>query len=163
MPKMLTFATLFLIAVIAGFLIAGCTSDGPTRVGGTDDAPRIVAEVDLPLQEAAPSQASSPTRKAFEARPFRGWLDETGAWALRAEVHHPRLRCATYETGIRFGVGDASCANARWLSNTTYGTRQTQCNGATRVHANEGQLDPPLTALGAVNCVRVLVRCFGAC
>lgn len=147
------------LALATLVLVAGCASDQAAR-----DAPaRILTQLDLPLSASRPSGTADAARRAFQVRPFQGWLDDTGAWALRVEVTHLGLRCGRYETGIRFGVGDAACSNVAWLGETAFGTPQLHCNGATLVHASSGRIDLTRSAFDRVNCARVLVRCTGAC
>jgi hypothetical protein len=90
-------------------------------------------------------------------------VQASGSWNISAEVRHDRLRCATYETGIRLGQGDASCKEIEWLTDVQYGTRMTQCNGATLIHSGGTRLSLPPSSIGTANCVGVVVRCTGAC
>jgi hypothetical protein len=144
------------LALAVGF-VAGCATDN----SATSNASTIVSMADTPLQQATPGSHGADW--VFEAGAIRGAVEESGAWNIRAEVAHKRLRCATYETGIRLGVGDASCDKVDWLTEVQYGTRQTQCNGATVIHAGRGSFDLPRSTIAPVNCVRVVVRCSGAC
>jgi hypothetical protein len=137
--------------------IAGCATGASTQTG----VPRIASQVDMPLRPVASgSQGASWT---FNARGIRGTVQASGSWNISAEVRHDRLRCATYETGIRLGQGDASCKEVAWLTDVQFGTRMTQCNGATLIHSGGGKLNQGPAGVDSANCVGVVVRCTGAC
>ncbi len=151
-----------LLPLVVLIFSTGCATDemaGTDRSGGEA---RIVRQMDLPLVGAAPAQGQAP-RKTFQARSVQGWLDATGAWGMTTEVAHSRGRCGTYETGIQIGKGDAACTRVDWLSDPDFGSRRTQCNAATLIHSGAGTIQPPRSAVPEANCVRVLVRCTGAC
>ena len=124
---------------------------------------RIVSQVDLVATPAEQGDADQPPRVSFQQQGIRGWLDRTGAWHIRREVAHNRLRCATYETGIRAGTGNPGCSDVEWLSDVGYATRMRHCNSATRLHEGDGRFDSSGDRLEGVTCVRVVVRCQGAC
>jgi hypothetical protein len=140
---------------------AGCATEDSTRHTPSKEAFRVVSQVDLPLVRANPSSEAQKGGKSFQAGSVSGSLEDDGTWTIRAEVTHRRLRCATYATGIRLGVGDASCSKVEWLTGIENGTRETQCNGATRIHSGGGTMGQPPQAIESANCVRVLVRCSG--
>ena len=134
------------LLLIAGLLaVGGCASDQAARTDGSEDAPRIIQETRLPLNTE------------------QGSLDGSGNWSLRAEIEHPRLRCATYEAGIRVGRGDSSCDNVEWLTAPQFGPERRQCNQATVVHTGSGSFALPQAEVGSINCVGVVLRCSGAC
>ncbi len=146
-------------------LLASCAVDEP-RETASESRPagyRIVNIVDVPLNPNPRSGADNGPTKGFQLRDTRGWIRESGAWNIRTAVTHRRLRCATYETGIQLGAGTGACADVRWLTNVDFGTRQTQCNSATVVHAGGGELAAMPDVFGASTCVRVVTRCEGAC
>ena len=144
------------LSLAALIMIAGCTTDQTTSGDAAQTASRIVRQIDLPLIAGGDA-------KTFQSPAARGWIKGSGDWNLRTEVTHTRLRCATYESGIQIGRGNASCSKVEWLTGPEYRTRQTQCNGATRIHSGDGRIDLPRLATESANCVRVLVRCTGAC
>jgi len=151
------------LLVIAGLLaVGGCASDQAARSDGAQDAPRIIQETKLPLSAVRQGAQPAEPRWMFTTQSIQGSLDGSGAWSLRAEVDHPRLRCATYEAGIRVGRGDASCDNVEWLTAPQFGPERMQCNQATAVHAGNGRLDLPQGATAGINCVGVVVRCRGS-
>ncbi|UCC56703.1 MAG: hypothetical protein JSU75_02790 [Gammaproteobacteria bacterium] len=94
---------------------------------------------------------------------MQGWLDETGIWQFSMEVHHGRLRCATYETGIRLGKGNPACSNVEWLTGIEPVSRLRHCNSATRIHAGGGEISRAASRFAETSCVRVVVRCEGNC
>lgn len=150
------------LLVIAGLLaVGGCASDQAARSDGAQDAPRIIQETKLPLSAVRQGAQPAERRWTFATQSIQGSLDGSGAWSLRAEIDHPRLRCATYEAGIRVGRGDASCDNVEWLTAPQFGPERLQCNQATAVHAGNGRLDLPQAATAGINCVGVVVRCRG--
>jgi hypothetical protein len=150
------------LLVIAGLLaVGGCASDQAARSDGSQDAPRIIQETRLSLNTVRAGAQPAERRWTFTAQSIQGSLDGSGAWSLRTEIDHPRLRCATYEAGIRVGRGDASCDNVEWLTAPQFGPERLQCNQATAVHAGNGRLDLPQGAIGSINCVGVVVRCGG--
>jgi len=149
---------------IAGLLaIGGCASDQSARSEDSQDASRIVQETRLPLRTERAGARPAERRWTFTNQSIQGSLDGSGDWSLRSEIEHPRLRCATYEAGIRVGRGDASCDNVEWLTAPQFGPARQQCNQATVVHTGSGRLDLPQNAAGSINCVGVVLRCRGAC
>jgi hypothetical protein len=146
-------------------LLASCAVDEPLETV-SESRPagyRIVNIVDVPLNPTSrPGGEQGPARE-FQRRDTLGWIRETGAWNIRAAVTHPRLRCATYETGIQLGAGNRACYEVRWLTNVEFGTRQTQCNNATLVHTGGGKLADGRSIFDASTCVRVVTRCVGPC
>ena len=150
--------------VIAGLLaLGGCASDQAARSDGPEDAPRIIQETRLPLQPMRAGAQPAEHRWTFATQSIQGSLDASGAWSVRTEIDHPRLRCATYEAGIRVGRGDSSCNNVEWLTAPQFGPERRQCNQATVVHSGTGRIDLPQGASGRINCVGVVLRCSGAC
>lgn len=125
------------------------------------ESPRIVGTLDLPLSPNAGAQ--QPATKEFQRRDTRGWIRETGTWRISAAVAHTRLRCATYETGIQLGQGNADCSDVQWLTAVQFGSRQTHCNSAMLIHTGGGELAATKGTFDVSNCVRVVIRCNGAC
>lgn len=152
------------LLLIAGLLaIGGCASDQAARTDGSADAPRIIQETRLPLQTERAGAQPAERRWTFTTQSIQGSLDGSGDWSLRTEIEHPRLRCATYEAGIRVGRGDSSCDNVEWLTAPQFGPERRQCNQATVVHTGNGRVELPQAAIGSINCVGVVLRCRGAC
>lgn len=147
-------------------LLVSCAAQEPNdRVGvaPVPDGSRIVGTVDLPLTPELAAGPRQPATKAFQGRDVQGRVSESGTWTLRTAVTHTRLRCATYETGIQLGHGTAGCSDVRWLTNVQFGTRETHCNSATRIHAGGGELPLAKDSFDLSNCVRVVTRCNGPC
>jgi hypothetical protein len=150
-----------LLLIIGLLAIGGCATDEAALSEGSQDAPRIIQETRLPLRTERAGAQAAERRWTFTGPSIQGSVDGSGAWSLRAEIDHPRLRCATYEAGVRVGRGDASCDNVEWLTAPQFGPERLQCNQATTVHAGNGRFDLPQSALGGINCVGVVVRCRG--
>ena len=146
-------------------LLVACAANDPQSTSGEDPSSqgRVVRQVELPLAPSRQAAGDQPSRKVFERQGTAGWLDETGGWHVRREVHHGRLRCATYETGIQLGRGNPACANVTWLTDVEYATRHRHCNSASRLHAGGGQLADGAGRFAETSCVRVVVRCEGTC
>lgn len=140
-------------------LLVSCATDDQNQT----DRGRIVRLIELPLASARESVAGQPSRRTFEKQGIQGWLDETGAWQIKAEIHHGRIRCGTYETGIQLGRGNPACSDAEWLTGVQFVHRQLQCNSATRLHRGSGRFSEAASRLAEVSCVRLVVRCEGAC
>jgi hypothetical protein len=149
------------ITLVALCALTGCAADDAARLESPPQTARIVRQIDLPVRDEEASAGPEAAKKRFQSRGLQGWLAADGAWQLRAEVDHGRLRCATYETGIQIGTGDADCTAVTWLTRPAFGSRQTHCNSASRIHSGGGELSLEPDAFGAANCVRVLVRCSG--
>lgn len=124
---------------------------------------RIVRQVELPVEPSVQAMRGQPAKKTFQRQGVQGWLDDAGTWHIRSEVHHGRLRCATYETGIQLGRGNPACSAVEWLTGIEYTTRLRHCNSATRLHAGSGQFPAMANRLQEVSCVRVVIRCEGTC
>jgi hypothetical protein len=150
--------------LLPALLLVSCAAQQPgdaASEGRTAETSRIVRTLDLPLTPTP--GAGQPVTKELQGRDTRGRVNESGAWSIRTAVTHTRLRCATYETGIQLGQGNADCSTVRWLSPVQFGTRQTQCNSATLIHTGGGELALPRDTFDVSNCVRVVTRCNGAC
>ena len=93
--------------------------------------PRIVRQVDLQLRPGA----SDDGERVFRDASLRGTATASGAWRVRAEIVHPRLRCASYQLGLRFGSGDAACEDVDWRTGNDFLPSRTQCNNATLIHS----------------------------
>ena len=135
----------------------------PVSGGNQPNQGRIVRQVELPVESSAQTISGQPSKKAFQRQGMRGWLDETGAWQFSGEVHHGRLRCATYETGIQLGRGYPACSTVEWLTDVEYATQLRHCNSAIRIHAGGGKFSDMANRLEEVTCARVIVRCEGTC
>lgn len=99
----------------------------------------------------------------FDSFEFRGFLLGDGTWQVSSPVTHQRLVCATYEVGIRFGVGNPGCNDVRWLSDPMFIGSRRQCNAATVIHVG-GETTPRLgDQLPSVTCVERVLRCTGSC
>lgn len=151
-----------LLMLAVAIAATACATTEPTTGDASADASRVVAQTLLPLRGDQLALPAGDARRTFAAPTIEGWLDRSGTWSLRAEVEHPRLRCATYETGIRLGRGDAACNQVEWQSGPDFATRRLHCNGATLVHSGGGRVELPQRAIDQANCVGVLVRCSGS-
>ena len=147
------------LALVLLLPLAGCATQDPTAAGPEPQAGTLVRQVVRPLPPAPPGAGP----RTFAAEGVQGWVRESGAWGIRAEVAHAGLRCATYELGGQIGRGDTSCTDVSWLGGIDFATRLTHCNGAVRIHAGEGNVGLDTTAVAAANCVRVVTRCSGGC
>ena len=102
-------------------------------------------------------------RLDFRAFDFSGYLLGDGTWQVSSPVTHRGLLCATYEVGVRFGVGSPGCTDVSWLSEPVYVGRQRQCNESTVDHVG-GDTTPRLGyQLPYITCVERVVRCTGNC
>jgi len=146
-------------------LLASCAANETrgTAPEGRLAGYRIVNIVDVPLSQASRSGVEQIPTREFQRGDTLGALRESGAWNIRAAVKHPRVRCATYETGIQLGAGERDCSGVRWMTNVEFGTRRTQCNNATAVHTGGGALTGAGSLFSSSTCVRVVTRCVGAC
>ncbi len=148
------------------FLLVSCAADDvkqPAHGEHQPDQGRIVRLVELPVVSSTQSVDGQPSRRTFEKQGIKGWLDETGVWHIEAEVHHGRLRCGTYETGIQLGRGNPACSDVEWLTGVESVTRQRHCNSATRLHRGGGRFSEAASRFEEVSCVRLVVRCEGTC
>jgi hypothetical protein len=155
------------LAVVLLLPLTGCATQDPTAAGPEAQASAqasiqtgaLVRQVVRPLPPAPPGAGP----RTFAAEGMQGWVRESGAWGIRAEVAHAGLRCATYELGGQIGRGDSSCTAVSWLGGIDFATRLTHCNGAVRIHAGEGNLRVDTKTVATANCVRVVTRCSGGC
>jgi hypothetical protein len=153
--------------LLPALVLVSCAAQEPddsvVAEGRNSNSSRIVGTLDLPLIPASTSGARQPATKEFQGRGTRGRISESGTWSISTTVTHTRLRCATYETGIQLGQGNADCSSVRWLSAVQFGTRQTHCNSATLIHTGGDELAGVKDTFEVSNCVRVVTRCNGAC
>jgi hypothetical protein len=140
-------------------LLVGCAATGQQQ----PNQARIVRQIDLPLEPSTRSADDQPSKRAFQGTRIQGWLDETGAWHIRTEVEHGRLRCGTYEVGIRLGRGNPVCSSVEWLTGVDYATKLLHCNNAARPHVGDSKIYDMANRFEEVTCVRVVVRCEGTC
>lgn len=111
------------------------------------------------------TEEPKPIRLDFDFRidESKGWLIESGDFQIRGWVQHVGLLCATYRTGMRFGVGAPGCLNVEWITEPVFVTSHLQCNGARINHLGDGS-DPDLGGqLSRVTCAERIVRCTGNC
>ena len=148
-------------------LLVACAANSQHPAASSANEPareRIVRQFVAPLASSTPAVPGQPSRNSFQRQGMEGWLYDTGAWHIRGEIQHGRLRCATYETGIQLGRGDRACSSPEWLTDVEYTTSLKHCNRATRLHEGGGRFTGLAAGdIEAVNCVRVQVRCEGAC
>jgi hypothetical protein len=149
--------------LVAVVLATGCATQGSNPSTADGQAPRVLAVMDVPLAPAAGGASDGTGARTFGSGPIQGRVDASGAWSLRGEITHRRLRCATYELGLITGRGDASCTRVDWVTEADFATRLTHCNAATRIHSGGGTLGLAGPAIASINCVRVVTRCTGAC
>jgi len=141
-----------LLAAAFAFPSSGIAEDEYTR--------RATAATQVSVTDLA---AGKRDRLEFGAGEFKGWLDRRGEWHVEGDVTHVGLLCGVYETGLRFGRGNPGCTNVQWLSEVHYGSRRTQCNGATVKHAawhNEPALEGQFER---ITCAERVIRCTGNC
>lgn len=148
------------------FLLVSCAANDAKQPASDDHQPdqgRIVRLVELPVASSAQIIEGQPSRRMFEKQGIQGWLDDTGAWHIKAEVHHGRIRCGTYETGVQLGRGTSACSDVEWLTGVESVSRQRHCNSATRLHRGGGRFSDVANRLEEVTCMRLVVRCEGTC
>lgn len=146
-------------------LVSCAVNEQQQPAGGENQSAqgRIVRQLELPVAVSAQTIDGRSPRKTFGSQGMQGWLDDTGAWQLKGEVHHGRLRCGSYQTGIQLGVGNPACSAVEWLTGVEYVTRLRHCNSASRLHAGGGEFANAANRLEEVSCVRVVIRCEGTC
>jgi hypothetical protein len=128
--------------------------------------PEIVRATQTRPQASASTTADGRVERVefqFGLRGDRGWLARNGEMYLDAWVQHQGLLCATYETGLRFGIGEQGCANARWVNGPYWLTRLRQCNNAVVQHVGNDTARELAEHFDGINCVERLVRCTGRC
>jgi len=148
------------------FLLVSCAAVDQQELASDENQSeqgRIVRQFQSPLDPAPASVNGQSPRRAFQGNGVRGWVDEAGAWHIQAEVHHRRLRCGVYETGIQLGTGNPGSSNVKWSAGVEYGTRLRHCNSASRLHGGGGLFTDLESRMGQMACVRVVVRCEGTC
>jgi len=146
-------------------LLVSCAANDQQSTSSEDRSTqgRIVRQAELPVALSRQDAGDQPSRKTFERQGTAGWLDETGRWRISREVHHGRLRCGTYETGIQLGRGNPACTDVEWLTAVEPVARLRHCNSATRIHAGGGELSDGVNRFTETTCVRIVVRCEGTC
>ncbi len=152
--------------LLACCLPVACAVNDQQQAASDENQPaqgRVVRQFELPLVSSAQTISGQASRSTFQIQGTQGWLDATAAWHISGEVHHGRLRCATYETGLQLGRGNPGCSNVEWLTDVEYVTRMRHCNNVTRLHVGDGRFSDMASRLEEVSCVRVAVRCEGAC
>jgi len=99
----------------------------------------------------------------FRTGESTAWLNADGDFHLHGWVPHRGLLCATYQMGVRFGIGAPSCLNVEWITDPVYVTSQFQCNGA-RVEHDGGGGSPDIGAqIAKITCAERVIRCSGSC
>lgn len=125
---------------------------------------KVMSRSAVPVREGLGfSTDAKAARLDFKAFDFSGYLLGDGTWQVSSPVTHRGLLCATYEVGVRFGVGTPGCTDVSWLSEPMYIGRKRQCNESTVDHVG-GETTPRLGyQLPHVTCVERVVRCTGNC
>jgi len=99
----------------------------------------------------------------FRASESTAWLNIGGDFHLHGWVRHRSLLCATYQMGVRFGIGAPGCLNVEWISEPLYVTSQYQCNNS-RVEHDGGDTAPEIGAqIAKITCAERVIRCSGSC
>lgn len=126
------------------------------------ESPSFERTAVVPLQlPAGTSMVKIPDSKQFRFNEFVGTLYKDGSWQLHGVINHAGLACATYETGARFGIGDAECTDVNWITRLRYVTSRKQCNNA-QVEHRGGYHEPLLEyEFLQVNCVELSLKCSG--
>jgi hypothetical protein len=102
-------------------------------------------------------------RKDFNFFGFKAWLNHEGIWSIEGNVSHKGLMCATYEVGMRFGIGKEGCTEVQWLGSDLYVTSEMQCNNAT---VNHRGMYTDLTLadhFDEITCAQRVINCTGVC
>lgn len=149
---------------VTTILTAGLAIAGLAPVAAAADDWRIVSR-GTAVVRSGPAFTTDlrSARIDFDSFEFRGFLLGDGTWQVSSPVAHQRLVCATYEVGIRFGVGNPGCNDVRWLSDPMFIGSRRQCNAATVIHVG-GETTPRLgDQLPSVTCVERVLRCTGSC
>jgi hypothetical protein len=132
-------------------------------------------EQDLQPDESGISATAQPTYSLDgQQKPIRldfdfregeslAWLNKNGDLQVRGWIKHRGLLCATYQMGLRFGVGAPACLNVTWLSDPIFVTSHLQCNGARVSHLGDDNLPDMAAELGRITCAQRVVRCSGNC
>jgi hypothetical protein len=133
------------------------------NTGSGENVSGVTSNTSLPLVPTIQPNKSSPLKKSFQSNEVEGWLQSNGDWFIKGTVTHQRLRCATYQLGIKLGKGNPGCLNVEWVSDVQYGTMQQQCNSAPVLHTGGGNMPELQNLLQKASCVQVVVKCTGQC
>lgn len=148
-------------AALAGGLLLAAVLWIQSHEAAADEATRHASAPTRP--SLADLASGKRDRLEFGGDEFKGWVDRSGDWHVEGEVAHVGLLCADYQMGLRFGKGSPGCTNVRWLGEVLYGSRRTQCNGATVKHS-AWQNDPGLGGyFDEISCAEQVIRCTGNC
>lgn len=147
-------------------LLSACAATDPatsTGPSGAQGEARIVRTAALTLGPPTSKNDSQPANRTFQTSGTSGWVDAQGAWQIRSEVEHRRLRCAVYQVGAQLGLGSPGCSSVEWLTGLEYVTRERHCNNAARIHSGVGRFADIGNTFDVASCVQVVVSCEGAC
>ena len=147
-----------LLAALAAVLLACASPEAEP-----EDDFRVLDRAEVPLDPAPALSPGQPFSRSFEQLNTRGSISDSGEWIIEQVVKHTRLRCGTYQVGVQLGRGEAACAQPVWLGEPQYGTQERHCNSAPRIHTGGGTLPVTREQVSSASCVRVWVRCSGAC
>ena len=99
----------------------------------------------------------------FRIDETRAWLNGAGDFQVTGWVKHAGLLCATYRTGLRFGIGAPGCLNVNWVTEPYFVTSEFQCNGARVQHAGGDTVPEVGEQVGRISCAERVVTCSGNC
>ena len=158
--KKLALFTIILVTSVSQAEISGIGSaisnaSGSQTSGNTGVTAPAVREMDM-------FDKSKLDKLSFNFGNAQAWIKPQGGWSIKGSVTHKRIRCATYQMGIRFGVGEEGCNNVTWVSDFEYGTNVKQCNSTTLEHKGGGFIDISADDINKVTCAELNVRCFGS-
>ena len=105
-----------------------------------EESYRVLNRVEVPLRVGVGAADDQPFRREFEQRDVKGSISDSGRWNIEKVVDHSRFRCGIYEVGIQLGSGTSTCSQPTWMNEPAYGTRERQCNSASKIHAGVGTL-----------------------
>lgn len=92
-----------------------------------------------------------------------GWVRQSGEWHLEGWIKHNSLRCGTYRLGMRFGKGGPACSNIKWITETKYASKRTQCN-QTKMHHSGFESNTEISELyDEITCAQLVIQCTGIC
>jgi hypothetical protein len=121
----------------------------------------MVKGMQSPAKEVNLVIGNSVARKEFSFSGGTAWLDAEGSFHLEVSVAHQRIRCAQYQTGIQFGIGNPRCSSVNWISSPQIVTDKKHCNSSQLVHTGGNWLEELSLQYEKVSCARVQVYCKG--
>lgn len=152
----------FLVGLIAVMLSGSVIANDNIFQSDNQSIKKYSAQAAMPVFQM-PGDEKSVTFDFDKSNEMKGELNEKGKFKAEGWVAHKRLRCATYQLGVRFGKGELACVNVEWLTDVEFITEMKQCNQSKMHHVGHGENPVIKEIYNEISCAELQIKCTGVC